>query len=378
MRLRTISFRAECHLCAKLVDVPALKHGQTANCPRCKTPVTTFNRHAIDYLLAFSIAGLVFLVASIPFDFLTFKAQGQQGSMALPGAVISLLEQNFFFLALVQLVTIFLIPTLIFCGLIYLLLPLSRGRTAPPGKATVFKMIHKLIPWGMAEIFLIGTLVSLFKVSSMADIELGRSFYAFVLFALCVVITVGYLDEHQLRLQLGLPPIRHKGHRLSKQHTWALLITAAVLYIPASVQPIMTTRVLGADQPSTIMGGVILLWQHGSYPIALIIFVASVMIPIAKILVLGWLNYTVHTGKMRLLRERIKMYRFTEFIGRWSMIDVFVVAVLVSLIHLGNTMSVYPGAAALSFCGVVILTMLAANSFDSHLIWNPKGPGNTN
>lgn len=369
--VKSSRFQVECHLCAKVVDVPELNHRQTAHCPRCGSPLTTFNRHTLDYLLTFSLSGLIFMAASLPFNFLTFKAQGQQDSMALPQAIVRLLEENFFLLAIVQLVTIFLIPTLIFCALIYLTFPLRRKLGTPKGAATIFRLIQVLTPWGMAEVFLIGVMVSLFKLTSLADIELGRSFYAFGLFALCVVITLSYLDEHQLRLMLGIPPRHHKPHHLSKQHTWALLATAAVLYIPASIEPIMTTRLLGADQPSTIMGGVILLWEHGSYPIAIIIFVASVFIPIAKILVLGWLNYSVHAGRMKLLKERIAIYRTTEYVGRWSMIDVFVVAVLVSLIHLGNTMSVYPGTAALAFCGVVVLTMLAAITFDSQLIWNP-------
>ena len=104
----------------------------------------------------------------------------------------------------------------------------------------------------------------------------------------------------------------------------------------------------GQDEPSTIIGGVILLWQLGSYPVAAIVFFASVIIPIAKILILAWLNYSVQKQSDRLSLERVKWYRLAEFVGRWSMIDVFVVIILASLIQLGPTMSITPGVATVS------------------------------
>jgi paraquat-inducible protein A len=156
----------------------------------------------------------------------------------------------------------------------------------------------------------------------------------------------------------------------SIQKTWAYLITAFVLYLPANLLPIMSTTLLGKDSSNTILSGIVALWEHGSYPIALIIFIASVLIPIAKLLVLCWLCYMVQNQSRVLLRERTLLYRITEFIGRWSMIDVFVVGILVSLVHLGNLMTIYPGPAALSFAGMVVATMLAANSFDPRLIWD--------
>jgi len=156
----------------------------------------------------------------------------------------------------------------------------------------------------------------------------------------------------------------------SIQRAWAYLITAMVLYIPANLLPIMTTTLLGKDSSNTILSGVVALWEHGSYPIAIVIFVASVLIPIGKLFVLAWLCFMVQSESQMLLRERTLLYRVTEFIGRWSMIDVFVVAILVSLVHLGNLMTIYPGPAALSFAGMVVATMLAATSFDPRLIWD--------
>ena len=154
------------------------------------------------------------------------------------------------------------------------------------------------------------------------------------------------------------------------QHTLAYLFTACILYIPANVLPITTTTQLGRELQSTIIGGVILLWEHGSYPVALVIFIASIIVPIAKILALFWLCWSVIYKHNHRRKERTMLYRVTEFVGRWSMIDVFVVAILVALIQLGGILTIQPGAAALAFSGVVIITMFAAHSFDPRLIWD--------
>ena len=159
----------------------------------------------------------------------------------------------------------------------------------------------------------------------------------------------------------------------SLQRTVALLITASLLYVPANVLPIMTTSQLGRDIESTILGGVILLVELGSYPIAAVIFVASVLVPIGKLLTLYWLCWSVARRHRTSHRQRTILYRVTEFIGRWSMVDVFVVTVLVALIHLGGIMRVTPGLASIAFGGVVIVTMLAAESFDPRLIWDQLG-----
>jgi len=156
----------------------------------------------------------------------------------------------------------------------------------------------------------------------------------------------------------------------SIQRTLALLITAILLYIPANTLPIMTTQQFGAPQPSTIIGGIIELSRQGSHGIAAIIFVASILVPIAKILILLWLCFLASVGARYCRPNHSKLYAFTELIGRWSMIDVCVVAVLVALVQMGQLMTVTPGPAGLPFAGVVISTMLAANAFDPRLLWD--------
>ncbi|GAK82540.1 paraquat-inducible protein A [Vibrio ponticus] len=159
----------------------------------------------------------------------------------------------------------------------------------------------------------------------------------------------------------------------SLQKSWAYLLAAIIFYFPANLYPIMYTTSLGNETPSTIMGGVVLLWQLGSYPIALVIFIASVFIPMAKMFALAWIYWNANRPKSYVFTQAIKrqkLYRLTEFIGRWSMIDIFVVAILVALVQLQNLMAITPGPASLSFAAVVILTMLSAISFDSRCIWS--------
>lgn len=162
-----------------------------------------------------------------------------------------------------------------------------------------------------------------------------------------------------------------KPHSLER--VVALLITAVVCYIPANILPIMVTNQLGSAEASTILGGVVLLWHHGSYPIAAVIFVASVFVPLAKMLILAWLVWSVARRQRTGARERTVLFRVTEFIGRWSMVDVFVVAILVALIQLGGILVIKPAAAALAFAVLVIVTILAAESFDSRLMWDHLG-----
>lgn len=156
----------------------------------------------------------------------------------------------------------------------------------------------------------------------------------------------------------------------SLQLTMAFLLTAIVLYVPANLLPIMDTVEFGKSTSNTIIQGVLLLLHHGSYPTAIIIFIASVLVPVAKIIALLWLCWTVARRSPHNPHERERLYRITEFVGRWSMVDVFVVALLVALVQVTGVLSIAPGSAALAFCGMVVFTMLAADSFDSRLIWD--------
>jgi len=154
--------------------------------------------------------------------------------------------------------------------------------------------------------------------------------------------------------------------------TVALLCTASLLYIPANIYPIMITDQLGSSLESTILGGVVLLIQMKSYPIAAIIFIASVMVPLGKIFMMFYLCWTMHKGRAATPKQLTVAYRITELIGKWSMIDVFVVTILVALVNLGQLLVIRPGIAAVSFALLVIVTMVAAESFDPRVFWDQQ------
>jgi len=156
----------------------------------------------------------------------------------------------------------------------------------------------------------------------------------------------------------------------SLQRVWAWWTAGVMCYIPANLYPIMITNQLGTSESSTILGGVILLIHHDAVPIALVIFLFSVIVPLGKLMAMYYLIWTVKRHSPVSARQRTIMYKVTEFIGKWSMVDVFVVAILVALVRLGGLLSIEPGLAAVFFASLVILTMIAAESFDPRLIWD--------
>ena len=174
----------------------------------------------------------------------------------------------------------------------------------------------------------------------------------------------------------GAPLHLRTGNSL--QITTALLITASILYIPANLYPIMITDTISGAEISTILGGVVLLIKLGSVPVALVIFIASVMVPLAKLAAMFYLVWSVERKERKNHRQRTKLYFIAEFIGKWSMVDIFVVAILAALVHLGGVLVIQPGIAAYSFAGVVMVTMVAAEFFDSRLMWDQLEDNNDN
>ena len=162
----------------------------------------------------------------------------------------------------------------------------------------------------------------------------------------------------------------------SLERTMAFTVAATILYIPANLLPVLRLSGVTGNQQNTIVGGVIQFWQSEDYPVAIIIFVASVMIPILKIIAILSMCLASRYGHRP--RAHTRLYRMTELIGRWSMTDIFVVAVLVGVVQLGSVMSIQPGPGAVAFAGVVILTIFAAMSFDPRLIWDAAARDQTN
>ncbi len=157
----------------------------------------------------------------------------------------------------------------------------------------------------------------------------------------------------------------------SLQRTWAFLIAAAICYVPANLLPVLTTHTAAGADSDTILQGVVLLWSPTGWPLSLIVLFASIMIPSGKIVALGYLLLSIHRGSIAHSGQRVRLYRLVELIGRWSMVDVFVDTFTAALVQLQPLMSVSPAPGLVFFAAVVVLTMLAVESFDPRLIWDP-------
>lgn len=166
----------------------------------------------------------------------------------------------------------------------------------------------------------------------------------------------------------------HRRKPNSLARTWAFLLSAAILYLPANLLPIMDTRSLGSQRSDTILSGVVVLWQEGSWELAIIVFVASIVVPMLKIAVLTLLLLTVQWRSNWRPAERARLYRLVEFVGHWSMLDVFVVVLMATLVQFQAYAQVGAGPGAIAFGAVVVLTMLASRSFDPRLIWDAATP----
>lgn len=151
--------------------------------------------------------------------------------------------------------------------------------------------------------------------------------------------------------------------------TWALLISSLILLFPANLLPILTVTYLGDKQPNTIIEGIEHFIQSGTYFIAMIIFFASILVPLFKVVGIMLILTSIQRRWKTWLRHRTLMFRIIKFIGRWSMLDIFVIAIMVALVNLGTLTSITPAPAATYFAAVVVLTMLASNTFDTRLIW---------
>lgn len=403
-----------CHECDWVSALPPLGSGEKACCPRCAHVLVKRHRYPAQRSMALAIAALVALLVAISFPFVSFSVSGVGNRIELSQTATTLIAFHQPIVGIIVIMTIAVLPAVYLLSVIWLQLGLLRGQPLYFSRDIARSLAH-LTPWMMADVFIIGALVSLIKIAGMAEIELGVSFWGFCVFAVLLLMTIQSIDADWMWFSLegeplapentqtgttaasqqltgcptcglinALPPgqkvrcirCHEKLHpRLphSLQRTWALLGAATIMYIPANVYPIMTTTSLGHSGSSTIIGGVVELIQMGSWPVAAVIFIASVIVPVGKLLALSWLCIAVQRSGRPNTISRTKLYRVTEFIGRWSMVDVFVVAILVALIRAGSLMSITPGPAALAFGSVVVLTMLAAMTFDPRLIWDaPK------
>ena len=417
------SMMIACEECGLVVDIPNLNEGEKATCPRCGHTLIKAVSLPFQRPVAYGIACLIMLTLSLSFPFLSFTVNGMGHQITLLNAVETLQHFENSVLAVLLMTTVIVFPAAYIVLVLYLYYCAHKVKNighvihARSWLKFLCRVLFKIQPWLMVDVFLIGVLVSLVKISALAHIGLGNSFWAFCIYSVLVVKCVSLVDRTWLWdqffamvpvagvhdgdthmdnnhvgchvcNQINPMPTTHHARCLrcdsrlhifnvnhSLQYAWAYLFASIVLYIPANLYPMMYTVSLGQTEGSTILGGAILLWKMGSWPIALVIFIASVFIPMAKMFTLAGLYFSARkqaSSSTHIAIKRLKLYRLAEFIGRWSMVDIFVVAILVALVQLQNVMAISPGPAALCFATVVIFTMLSAMSFDPRVFWIPK------
>ena len=382
-------------------------------CSRCGATLFAYKPHGFERAFILYLAALLLLVIANAFPFLTLKVQGQLQSSHLISGAIDLYRKGMPEIAVAIILFVFVFPLLkILIGLA-VVGPLTFARKLPGAKA-LYRLFDKLHPWAMMEIFLLGVLVAYTKLIDLATVEIGPSLIAFVGLILVMIAADSAVDPHDVWERLSRAPrvavpdrrerrqlvgchccqlvsrlpqgssehdalcprcgsSLHRRKPNSIDRTWALLITSALLYIPANVYPVMTFSSLGHGEPSTIIGGVKELIAANMWPLALIVFVASILVPVLKMVFLAYLIISVQRRSPWRLKDRALIYRIVEAVGRWSMVDVFVVSVLVALVQLGSIAGITPNVGIVAFASVVVLTMIAALVFDPRLMWDAAG-----
>lgn len=403
-----------CPDCECEVAIPTLQPGQQASCPQCQCKLTTKVRSPVARIVAYGVSSQIMLILSLPFSFLAFSMLGIYKEIILLDAAQAMFSNEWPVLAVLIILTTLLFPS-VFIGLVLYAMHCIHHHKVSARNLWVGRLIFRLKPWLMTDVFMVASLVSLGKLADLTQAFLGWSFFAFILSVFALLKLLSSLDREwfwrefsirsvsqqtqeqstQDKYQLDTRDVSQKvlcqvccnysppgiycsrcqaslrpRSRFRLQATLALLIAATVLYIPANLYPMMTTVTINGANDATIIGGVRQLIQADSYIIATIIFTASFIVPIFKIIGLGYLCYRVRRPIQSQHLQLIRLYRVTDVIGRWSMIDVFVVAISVALMQNGMLLSIYPGPAALAFTAVVLLTMFAAMVFDPRYIWN--------
>ncbi len=403
-----------CHECDLLhVRMPVPNDGK-ALCSRCGAFLYRHIPDTIDKALALNLAAAMLFVIANVFPFMTLKLSGRvEENLFLSGAV-ELYRLGMGEVGLLVILTSFLFPLLIISGMVYILLPLRFG-VRPFKMAWVYRLVKALSPWSLLAVFMLGVLIAYTKLIDMATIIPGISLAAFVglmivsaaananldasaiwppmkmrtpdaasghegptaalrEMASChtcaLLVPKALLDEHGHGICPRCESSLHSRKSNSLTRTWALVLTATILYIPANIYPVMTVIQFGSGNPDTILSGVIHLIEAGMWGLALIIFFASIVVPMLKLIVLSFLLISIRKKSSWRSKDRTLLFRVTESVGAWSMVDIFVVAILAGLVKLGALSTIRPELGAAFFGAVVVVTMFAAHSFDPRLIWD--------
>lgn len=394
------------------------KREKSQRCPRCGKILVRRVKNSVTKALALAISGLLLYLPAMLLPLISLESFGLGDRANIFETVEKLFTGGYQFVAMMVALTAIVFPLLLLGSIFLVSLQLFSQRVSTKTRK-LFRFYLHLEEWAMVEIYLLGVLITIIKLVDMGDVGFKTGFYTFFLLVLIAVGISSVIDREHFWDLLGKGFIAKnkegytKIHRVSgmvtakeqgvischscgllaavalagtpcprceeKLHlrktdsitrTWALVLTSTIFFIPANVLPIMQVDFLGSPEPSTVMDGIIYFFEHGSYAIGLIIFTASVLVPLFKIVGLAILLFAARSANPKQLRQKTKMYRFISFIGRWSMLDIFVIALLTALVDFGFFTTINAAPAATYFCMVVIFTMLAAISFDPRIMWD--------
>jgi paraquat-inducible protein A len=389
--------------------------GTTARCSGCATILQRAARYPLNHNVALTLAALVLLVIMCSTTLMSVETAGITLTAGLFSGPEELVLRGMPELAIVVVFVTLIAPFGKLIGTLYVLIRL-REQHPPRHLRRVFALAEKLRPWSMIEVFVFGVFVAYVKLGDLVKIGLETGVYALLALTIVIIWADNALDRQavwdaldsgdesvdlscrtsSLRRSLAgavgcetcglvsIPRVTgfhcrrcdsalHERKPDSVARTWALVIAAAILYVPANYYPVLTVVQLGAGAPSTILGGVEELFAARLYPLAALVFVASIAIPMLKLLGFSALLVAMQTGRSEWLRDRTRLYYVIRWIGRWSMIDIFMEALLGALVRFGSVVTIEPGIGAVAFCAVVILTMIAAETFDPRLAWDAAG-----
>lgn len=402
-----------CQDCGLLYRAPRGDGPGRVRCRRCSAELYRLGRGGIDRALGLTLAALVLLVVANVFPLMTFRYEGREQGNVLVSGVVELYHQGLWPVAALVLLVTIAIPAVKLLGSLWVLLPLHLGRVPIDG-ARVFRLVETMHPWAMTEVYLLGLLVAYVKLADIAEVGLGPALFAFIALIVVMIAAEMTLEPRVVwerlrpsprvlqpdpaaperlgrchrcglvsRLAASGPGGAHRTERCPRCHaavhrrkpgsigrTWALVLTGAILYVPANLYPIMTVVSFGRGEPDTILSGVARLFEAGMWPLALLVFFASVTVPVLKLAGLSFLLVSVQRRWRWRPRQRTILYRVIDAVGRWSMIDIFMISILVALVKLGSIATVEPGIGATAFAAVVVVTMFAATAFDPRLIWD--------
>ena len=388
-----------CQGCELPVAVQHVPSGKSAHCPRCNTKLYSGGTHPLKGNLALAITCLLLFIPSHFFPFISIRLFGVMIPATLPSGTFTLMQEGFVSLGVLILFCSSIAP-LIVCGAVLMVHHALQQRWLTAFRTSLY-LIKALKQWMMLDVFLVSLAISCFKLQDYSDIYLGPGLIGIVLLQLFSIMLIARInirryweswhaedlyqfserEEQCSHCHLSQPisdecqrchSQLHRRKPRAIQKTWALLIAASAFVIPANIIPISILFTNGKRIEDTIFSGVATLITRDMHGIALIIFIASIIVPAAKIVGMGYILLSIHFGQKRFKKQRMVIYFVVKWIGKWSVMDLFVISIMMTLVDRGQILNFSPGFGAVAFGVVVVLTMLATESFDPRLIWDKK------